>query len=79
MGQNCGVKFRRQCDNHSQLISKSNQVGGKSMKEKRKRNDAWLGVARTLAPGYPNKHICREIVAHNQNGREWGHFEHNPK
>ena len=38
-------------------------------------NYSCWGMAKDLAPGYPNNHIWREKVTHNYSWREWGHIE----
>ena len=77
MGEKGGVKFRWSCDDCPLLLSKSNDVGGKSMKELPEAwNDAWQGMARNLATGYPDKHTCREKVTRKRNWRKCGHIEH---
>ena len=55
MGQKCGVKLRCSFDNCSPLISKSNEVVQNQCKSfLKQRNNAWRGMARNSAPGYPN-------------------------
>ena len=70
-------------DGHATIVSclfkKSNEAVLCQWKGRLKqRNDAWRGMARDSAPGYPNKHIWHEKVVQNKIWRQKGHIEHNP-